>query len=337
MIIPVKTTIGKYDIIIERGALSQAGNFFKLDRKCFILTDSGVPKNYAEAIQSQCREGFIMTIPQGEKSKTTDTLLSVLEKMVLFGLTRSDCLISVGGGVVGDMGGFAAACYMRGIDFYNVPTTVLSQVDSSIGGKTAVDFAGYKNIIGAFHQPKAVILDADTLKTLPDRQISNGLAEALKMSMTSDPELFDIFENGNPKAELEKVIYKSILIKRAVVEEDEKEAGLRKILNFGHTLAHAIESVNKMENFYHGECVAAGMMPMCGENIQPRLLRILKSLNLPSSFDCPIDEILEAVGHDKKMSGDRLTVILVPEIGRYKMEEITVNELRARLGKAAIL
>ena len=242
--------------------------------------------------------------------------------MVKNGFTRSDCVVAVGGGVVGDMAGFAAASYMRGIDFYNIPTTVLSQVDSSVGGKVAIDFEGYKNLVGAFYPPKAVIIDSDTLKTLPERQISNGLAESVKMSLTSDKELFRIFEEEDIKSNIDTVIERSLKIKREVVEKDEKEGGLRKILNFGHTLAHAIESENDMQNLYHGECVALGMIPMCSSAVRGRLIPVLKKLNLPTSNDFDTEKIISAMRHDKKLMGDDITVIFVPEVGKYEMREM---------------
>lgn len=337
MKIPVRTAQGGYEILLERGALSRAGEFLSLDRRVFIVTDSGVPARYAETLAAQCKTPTVVTVEQGEPTKSADTLLFLLEKMVRAGLTRTDCVAAVGGGVVGDLAGFAAACYMRGIDFYNIPTTVLSQVDSSIGGKTAVDFAGYKNIIGAFWQPRAVLIDADTLSTLPKRQISNGLAEAVKMSLTSDPELFSLFEREDYSERLETIIERALRVKKAVVETDEREAGLRKILNFGHTLAHAIESVNKMENLYHGECVAAGMVPMCAPEVRGRLVPVLRKLKLPVSFSCDATELIEAVRHDKKLDGDRLTVIRVPEIGRYEMCTVTVEQLEHELREAGTI
>ena len=337
MIIPVKTQSGGYDIILERGALSRAGELLDLSRRALIVTDDGVPAEYAETVASFCRDSRTVVLPQGEKSKTSASFLYVLKQAVEMELTRTDCVIAVGGGVVGDHAGFVAACYMRGIDFYNIPTTVLSQVDSSIGGKTAIDFAGYKNIVGAFWQPKRVIIDTDVLKTLPERQISNGLAEAVKMSLTSDPELFALFERGGCAEHMDEIIERSLKIKRAVVENDEREGGLRKILNFGHTLAHAIESVNNMQNFYHGECVAAGMVPMCAPKVRERLVPVLKSLNLPVSFSAEPEKIIEAVRHDKKCAGNRLTVIRVPEIGKYEMSDITTDELFEELRKAGAL
>lgn len=328
MNINVKTLSGNYDIVLERGALLKVGELLNLDRKVLIVTDNGVPDAYAKAVAKGCKEPFIVTIEQGEQSKQIATLELLLKTMVENNFTRTDCVVAVGGGVVGDLSGFAAAVFMRGIDFYNIPTTVLSQVDSSIGGKTAVDFMGYKNLVGAFYPPKAVIIDSDTLKTLPKRQIANGLCEALKMSLTSDKDLFAIFENSDlsDNAVIDDIIYRSLLIKKYVVEEDERESGLRKILNFGHTLAHAIESVNGMEKYYHGECVGIGMIPMCSQNIKERLLPVLEKLGLPTRLEENAQEIIEASRHDKKAFGDSITVVTVEEIGSFKMKNLTFGE-----------
>lgn len=326
MIIPVKTSTGEYNIYLERGSLKRAGEYLNLNRRVFIVTDSGVPAEYAKTVAEQSKMPVIVTVKEGEPSKCFDTYKYLLSEMVKHGFTRSDCVVAVGGGVVGDMAGFAAASYMRGIDFYNIPTTVLSQVDSSIGGKVAIDFEGYKNIVGAFYPPKAVIIDSDTLKTLPDRQISNGLAESVKMSLTSDEELFRIFEEDNITENIDLIIERSLKIKRGVVEQDEKEGGLRKILNFGHTLAHAIESENGMENLCHGECVALGMIPMCSQSVRTRLVPVLKKLNLPTSTDFETEKIISAMRHDKKLMGDLITVIFVPEIGKYEMREMPFDD-----------
>lgn len=326
MIIPVKTSQGQYNIVLQRGILSKADTYLNLNRKVFIITDSGVPSEYAKTVAKCCKEAKIVTFPQGESSKQIETYKFLLEEMINFNITRSDCVVAVGGGVVGDLAGFVAATYMRGIDFYNIPTTVLSQVDSSIGGKTAIDFMGFKNIVGAFYPPKAVLIDPDTLSTLPERQISNGLAEAVKMAMTSDRELFELFEKGKENYSLDEVIAKALNIKKQVVEEDEHENGVRKILNFGHTLAHAIESVNGMETYYHGECVAMGMIPMCSENVVKRLKVVLNNLNLPTYFSGNLNKIIEAVKHDKKMSGEDITVVFVEEIGTYKLKRMPFYE-----------
>lgn len=336
MIIPVKTSSGGYDILLERGALFKAGQHFALNRKVLIVTDSGVPAHYAKTVADQCESPITITIPMGEESKSADMFLEILRQMTVYEFTRSDCVVAVGGGVVGDLSGFAAACYMRGIDFYNIPTTLLSQVDSSIGGKTAIDYAGYKNIVGAFWQPKAVLIDPDVLRTLPDRQISNGMAEAVKMALTSDSELFEIFERGQQLEKIETVIERSLKVKRYVVEQDERESGLRKILNFGHTLAHAIESANSMKTLYHGECVALGMLPMCSDDVRARLMPVLKKLNLPTEFEAKPSVLIEAMRHDKKASGNEITVIFVPTIGEFEMKKMPLNELSElieRVGK----
>ena len=331
MIISVSTSTGKYNIYIKRGILNSVGELFKLDRKVLIVTDSGVPKRYSETVASQCEEPYTVVIKQGEASKCFENYKLLLSKMVQCGFTRSDCVVAVGGGVVGDLAGFVASSYMRGVDFYNIPTTVLSQVDSSIGGKVAIDFDGYKNIVGAFYPPMGVLIDSDTLSTLPKRQISNGLAESVKMALTSDKELFEIFENGNAFEDIDEIIIRSLRIKKAVVEADEKESGLRKILNFGHTLAHAIESQNKMDNLYHGECVALGMLPMCGDEVRKRLIKVLKSLDLPCEFRADKDVIFEAIKHDKKMSGNKIMVIYVPNVGEYSMRTIGYNDIKELL------
>ncbi len=327
MILPVKTLADEYSIVLERGALTSLNEYLKLDRKVLIVTDSGVPAEYSQTAAKQCKEPYIVTIAEGEASKCFDNYKMLLQKMVELGFTRSDCVMAVGGGVVGDLAGFVAASFMRGVDFYNIPTTVLSQVDSSVGGKVAIDFEGYKNIVGAFYPPKAVIIDSNTLKTLPQRQIANGLAESVKMSLTSNEKLFELFENEEIMSNIDSIIEGSLKIKKYVVEQDEKENGLRKILNFGHTLAHAIESENEMQNLYHGECVALGMIPMCSNEVKPRLIKVLNKLNLPTTVDYDTNVIIEAMRHDKKMSGDKITVVYVPSVGTYEMKTMPFSKL----------
>ncbi len=329
MIIPVKTNTGEYNIYLESGILAKVGALINLNRKVLIVTDSGVPERYSKTVASQCTEAFVMTIKQGEESKNFDNYKSLLSVMVKNGFTRTDCVVAVGGGVVGDLAGFVASSFMRGVDFYNIPTTVLSQVDSSVGGKVAIDFEGFKNIVGAFYPPKAVIIDPDTLKTLEERQISNGLAEAVKMALTGDKELFEHFEKGYYN--IEYVIEKSLKFKKSIVEEDEKEAGLRKILNFGHTLAHAIETNSDFKDIYHGEAVALGMMPMCSDEVKPRLLAVLKNLNLPTELNFNKKQLIDAVYHDKKADGTDITVVFVPEVGKWEMRKISISQFERGL------
>jgi 3-dehydroquinate synthase len=261
-------------------------------------------------------------VEQGEVSKSLDSFEKLLQTMLTNGFSRKDCVVAVGGGVVGDLAGFAASAYMRGVDFYNIPTTLLSQIDSSIGGKTAINFGGVKNIVGAFYQPKKVLIDPELLKTLPKRQISNGLAEAVKMALTSDRELFEIFEDKDIESTLDEIIIRSLNVKKSVVEQDEKESGLRKILNFGHTVGHGIESSKGMNELYHGECVALGMIPMCGEEIRPRVIEVLKKCDLYRVMDYDWEKIAAAAFHDKKADGDTVTVTLVNEVGHFELTKM---------------
>ena len=330
MILTTKTSVGQYDIVIKRGVLNNLKEYLNLNRKVLIVTDSGVPEVYAKTVAAQCKQGFIFTFPQGEESKNFDTYQSILKELVKYGFTRSDCVVAVGGGVTGDMAGFAAASFVRGIDFYNIPTTVLSQVDSSIGGKVAINFCGVKNIVGAFFPPKAVIIDADTLKTLPNRQITNGLCEAVKMAATFDSNLFEHFESG--KLDIDYIIEQSLRLKKAVVEEDEKEQEVRKVLNFGHTIGHAIES-ESLGNLYHGECVGLGMLYLCSDQVKNRLEKVLKGLNLPTKCEINADKLIELIAHDKKKSGDSVSVIYVSKIGSFDIKKMNLSELKEVITK----
>ena len=329
-VIRLCTDGGSYNITVLRGGIYRAGEFFNLNRRVLIVTDSGVPKEYAESVRSQCKEAKIVTVKEGEESKSIEVFGSLLSEMLDFGMTRSDCVVAVGGGVVGDLSGFAASSYMRGVDFYNIPTTLLSQVDSSIGGKTAVNLSGVKNIVGAFYQPRGVIIDTDLLSTLPKRHIANGMAEAIKMSLTSDGELFNLIENCDIEDNIDEIITRSLMIKKAVVEADEREGGVRKILNFGHTLGHGIEAA-EMGSLYHGECVAIGMMAVCSKEVKERLIPVLKKASLPHSYDGDIEATLEYISHDKKRDGEKISVVFVDEIGSYRIEKTDVEDFCARV------
>lgn len=323
----VKTSMGSYNIILKRGALNELNNYCNTKKRALVVTDSGVPAEYAQKAASQFKNSVIKVIPQGEKSKCFETYRELLEVMSENEFSRSDCVVAVGGGVVGDLSGFTAATYMRGIDFYNIPTTLLSQVDSSIGGKTAIDFGGYKNTVGAFYQPKAVIIDSDVLSTLSERQFNNGLAESIKMAATSDKELFEIIEKNDAREVIDTVIERSLRIKKAVVEEDEKETGLRRVLNFGHTAAHAIETATGLGDYLHGECVAIGMKAFSSENVRKRLVCVLKKYNLPTDISFSSDELLSALRHDKKANGKGVNAVYVNEIGSFEFKFLTFSEL----------
>ena len=330
MIIPMELGKDSYDIILERGCIRRAGELLNLRRKVLIVTDDGVPAVYAQAVADQCREAEVVTLPHGENSKNFDCFREILRRMLAFGMTRKDCVAAVGGGVMGDMAGFAAGCYMRGVDFYNIPTTVLSQVDSSIGGKTAIDLDGIKNIVGLFYQPKRVLIDPEVLATLPDRQIANGLAEAAKMALCFDEAGFTMFESDTWRENIDRIIENALRIKKRVVEEDEKEQGLRKALNFGHTLGHGIESLHAENGLLHGECVALGMLPMCAPEVRERLVSVLRRLGLPTMCDADPEKVMAAVVHDKKAADGRITAVTVEKAGSCRMAEMTPEELKQR-------
>ena len=328
-----------YDIIMKRGCLANLYQFINLsNRKVFILTDSGVPAQYAQSVLAQCPDGMVYTVPQGEGSKSLKVFGQVQQAMLDFNMTRKDLLVSVGGGVIGDLGGFCAATYMRGIDFVNCPTTTLSQVDSSIGGKTAIDLGETKNIVGAFWQPKVVLVDFDTLETLPRRHYVNGLAEAVKMGLIADPELFALFEQGKPEDNIEQIIYRSLRVKKNVVEQDEREQGQRACLNFCHTIGHGIEAVKgirgrRTNGLFHGECVALGTLPMIEDKaLAKRARAVYRSLGLPVRTGVDKKKVLAYMQHDKKSRGDTITVIKVPGLGCWRADRIPTSELPALLG-----
>ena len=328
-----------YDIILKDGCLANLHQFADLThRRVFVLTDSGVPARYAQTVLDQCANGTVYTIPQGEGSKCLKVYGQVLQAMLEFGMDRRDLLVAVGGGVVGDLGGFCAASYMRGIDFINCPTTTLSQIDSSIGGKTAIDLGSAKNIVGAFWQPKVVLIDPETLATLPRRQYINGLAEAVKAGLIADPELFELFENGDVDKDIETIIYRSLLVKKKIVEQDERESGARKALNFGHTIGHGIEAAKgvrgrRTNGLYHGECVALGMLPMIEDrSLQKRTRAVLRKLGLPVRTGVDKHKVLEYMHHDKKSGGSSITVIRVPGLGCWRADTLPMTQLPALLG-----
>lgn len=331
MLIPVNTDTWNYDIVLEPGALKSAGELLDLARRALIVTDTGVPPEYAETVAAQCKAPTVVTIPKGEQSKCFDEFRKLLSAMLDASFTRGDCVVAVGGGVVGDLSGFAAACYMRGIDFYNIPTTLLSQVDSSIGGKTAIDLDGVKNIVGAFYQPRRVIIDPDVLQTLERRQLMAGLAEAIKMAATNDAGLFELIESSESlEADLPEIIHRALLIKKSVVERDPRETGLRKVLNFGHTIGHAVESFNG-GRLLHGECVALGMIPMSGQGAARRIENVLKKYGLPYRIEQSADELMPYLKHDKKMGADGISCVCVDDIGSFALRRMSADEVLDRL------
>lgn len=320
-----------YDVIIQRNIINNVSEYLSLQRKVLILTDDGVPSEYVLKISSQCLNPIIVTVKQGEQSKNIDNYQLVMKTLIKHGFTRTDCLVSIGGGVVGDLGGFISSTYMRGIDFYNIPTTLLSQVDSSIGGKTAIDYNGIKNIIGSFYTPKCVLIDPNTLKTLDKRQLHAGLVEAIKMACTCSSSLFEIISKSkNLENDIDEIIFQSLQIKQKIVEEDLEEKGLRRVLNFGHTLGHIIESASNY-NLLHGECVGIGMLSFSSDKARKQIKKLLKKYNLPTSYDLSLKDIEEYLIHDKKKTGDYIWIVSVENIGSYELKKIKIDELYNKL------
>lgn len=331
MIINVKTSTNNYDVIILKDSLKDAHKYMNLNKKVLIITDSGVPLKYVDTLKRQCLNPFVYTILQGESSKNINNYQKIIEFMIENNFTRKDVVLALGGGVVGDLSGFVAATFMRGITFYNIPTTLLSQVDSSIGGKTAIDFDNIKNIVGAFYPPSCVLIDPLTLNTLSKKHLHNGLVEAIKMSLTFNEKLFDFILNSKDLLkDIDTIIYEALLIKKYVVEEDEKESHLRKVLNYGHSIGHAIESYSNM-NLLHGECVGLGMLYMASDKVKEKIKQILIKYDLPLSVDIKKDKIISIIKYDKKANGDLIDIIYVNEIGTFEIKTIKIEDLNELL------
>ena len=326
----------EYDILIERGLLAQAGERIRavLPRasKLAVVTDSNVGPLYGGAVlDSLAAAGFeaaLFAIPAGEESKNAVQLARLWEDFMEFGLTRTDGVVALGGGVVGDLAGFAAATVLRGVGFVQIPTTLLAQVDSSVGGKVAVDLEHGKNLAGAFYQPRLVLMDPDVLDTLPLPVFMAGMAEVVKYGCIWDGDFFDFLaarpDRKELMADIEHILYTCCDIKRQVVMDDELDTGLRMILNFGHTLGHAYELAGHYVEWSHGEAVAAGMcaaaklgvaLQITPAELPAKIEDALASLGLPVAIPCDAATYAAAVGRDKKGTGADVTVILLDKIG----------------------
>lgn len=336
----------EYEITIGSGLLEKSGETIRKisnAKKAAVVTDSNVGPLYAEKViksmQSSGFETVLITVPAGEKSKSAEMLMKLYDEMLEFKLTRTDLIVALGGGVVGDLTGYAAASLLRGIPYVQIPTTLLAQVDSSVGGKVAIDLPRGKNLVGAFNQPKAVIIDTDCLKTLKPRVLSDGMAEVIKYGAIKDKNLFELLETiKNTKelfANVDKIIYNCCDIKRQVVEDDEFDTGGRMILNFGHTFGHAIEKQYHYETYTHGEGVAVGMIMACeyGEKIgltapgtTERMRKIIENYNLPLEVEISKKELAEAVAVDKKGEGSMINLILLNKIGNVEIKKIEKSE-----------
>lgn len=337
-----------YDILIGSGLLDGCGQLIAnavKARRCAVVTDDNVDRYYGKRVMKSLENaGFSavkLVFPHGEASKCHKTLLDVYDFLAENGFTRHDFLIALGGGVVGDLTGFAAATYMRGIEFVQIPTSVLAQVDSSVGGKTAVDIAGGKNLVGAFHQPSLVICDTDTLDTLTPEFFADGMAEVIKYGMIRSKELFDILCDGNIKENMADIIKRCVTIKAQVVANDEFDRGERALLNFGHTLGHAIEKHYNFSGITHGCAVAIGMSVfthiaeskgLCESGVGDRLDTLLKKCALPCCTDIPMDILYKHSLGDKKRSTDGIDIILCSVIGESSVTGMSVEEYKAFLG-----
>lgn len=341
-IIDVKTS-PKYQVKIAAGLMNRLGEemLAVLGKPCAvaILTDDTVDALYGSRAEEGLKaSGFTVcrfAIPHGESSKTLAWWGKMLEFLAENRLTRSDCILALGGGVPGDMAGFAAACYLRGIAFVQMPTTLLSMVDSSVGGKTGVNLSSGKNQLGAFYQPRMVLCDPDVLATLPADTLADGVSESIKYGVLGESAVFDWFENGDWTRHTEELIQCCIQAKAVVVEEDERDTGSRQFLNLGHTLGHAIEK-NSDYRITHGHAVAIGMvlaaklsqqLGLCAQQDVERLIRTLERNHLPTATVYTAAQLADAALSDKKRTGGTLTLVLPEAIGRCRLHPVTVTGL----------
>ena len=333
-----------YNIVIEKGLLSKLGeeikNIYK-GNKIFIITDENVNKYYGDKVTKSLEKvGFItktMVLEPGEETKSFNTLPRIYNELLDFKLTRKDLIITLGGGVIGDLGGFAASSFLRGIPFIQVPTSLLAQVDSSVGGKVAVDLERGKNLVGSFYQPKAVFIDPEVLDTLTEKYYKDGMAEVIKYGCIKDREFFYMLKGLNNRVEvmdnIERIIYNCCLIKKIVVEKDEKDLGDRMLLNFGHTLGHAIEKYYNFTGYSHGEAVGIGMYNitlkseaegLTKEGIAEEIKEILINYDLPYDVDLEDNQIIvDTIALDKKNLGSTLKIILIKDIGESFIYDTT--------------
>ena len=339
----VHVSTGKpYDIFIERGLLDSCGKLLRgltQATRVTIVCDTNVAPIYKQRVQSSLlTQGFSVNthiFPAGEQNKTLDTIASIYSSLADFRMTRKDVIVALGGGVCGDMAGFAAASYLRGIDFLQIPTSLLAQVDSSVGGKTGVDLPQGKNLVGAFHQPLAVLIDPDTLSTLPDEFMRDGMGEVIKYGCIKDAEFFEFLERENAFERLEDVIEVCVKIKRDVVSRDEREAGERMLLNFGHTLGHAIEKLSGFGGITHGMAVAVGMVMIAniGEErgiTEPgtaeRIASVCKKYGLPTSTRFSAHELAQAAMGDKKTALGSISPVMLKRIGESLIRKTALED-----------
>ena len=333
----VNVKSGDYEVLIGAGLLQAAGERVARavrGRRCAVVTDDRVQPMYARELTASLAaagiQAEVFAFPNGEAHKTLATFCAALEFCAGMGLTRSDFVVALGGGVVGDLAGFAAAAYMRGVDCVQIPTTLLAAVDSSVGGKTAVDLPQGKNLAGAFHQPKLVLCDTDILGALPEALMRDGAAEMIKCGVLRDAALFEAMADGSWREDLEGAVARCVSIKRDYVDQDPFDNGARQFLNLGHTFGHAVE---KSTNFAlsHGQCVAIGMVMAfraAGLDEAP-IVRAARACGLPTQSPCSADELCAAAALDKKRRGDTVTLVLPERIGACALRRVPVEQMRA--------
>ncbi len=331
-----------YDVVIGNGLLEKCGEYLAAvlkSRSAAIITDSNVQPLYLEKVKKSLQDsGFSVCsfcFDAGEPSKNMTTLSQILEFMAENHLTRQDCVIALGGGVTGDMTGFAAGCYLRGIKFVQIPTTLLAAVDSSVGGKTAVDLAAGKNLAGLFIQPEIVLFDIDTLQTLTPHFFADGMAEAVKTAILSSDEMLSLFEEGKAAENIQAIITGCVKYKGYVVEQDEFESGMRQLLNLGHTVGHAVEKCSGY-TVTHGHavaigtaiiCRAAAKMGFCDMDTAQRVENVLESCNLPTVTQYDAHELAQAALVDKKRRGENITLVLPRSTGECVLHKINISQL----------
>ncbi len=324
--------LGKeYDIIIKQNILKEVDRYIDKTKELVIITDNNIPKDYLNIIKPKLNNPLVLSVNQGETSKSIKTAYNLINQMIDNKVTRSATIIALGGGVIGDLAGFVASIYMRGIDFIQIPTTLLSQIDSSVGGKVGINAENMKNAIGSFKQPKLVLIDSTVLNTLDDRQISSGISEMIKYGLIARKPLFDALLSKDIFTNINQYIYDCVSIKTDIVVNDEFDYGVRQLLNYGHTIGHAIEQESNYQ-LLHGESIAIGMMLMAKDtSFGEKLEKLLNKYNLPTSHNYDKEKLYDYIVTDKKVSGDTLNIIVVEEPGKAYIKPINKIEIKKKL------
>jgi 3-dehydroquinate synthase len=314
-----------YDIIIKDNLLEKMGDYLDVNKFYIIIADDQIPSQYINLVKKTCINNLFISFPSGEKSKSFEQYERIISILQENNVSRDSCILALGGGVTGDLSGFIASTYLRGIDLIQIPTTLLAQIDSSVGGKVAINTNKAKNSVGSFYAPSLVLIDPTTLNTLSERNFNNGMAEMIKYGMIHSKKIFYEMLNNDVKKDLEYYIYQSLIIKKHYVESDEFDKGLRQILNYGHTYGHAYEAYYKFEKYFHGEGIALGMLDVCeNTDIKEELLKILTKFSLPTVDSVEKTALLPFIKKDKKQTKDYLNLIVVEKIGNATIKKVVL-------------